>query len=83
MKVRVTMAAAIVIASSLSAFAAEDKYSITPAEHLACGNDAVTLCSDALDEDGLIACMRSKRAMLSHVCLKTFDAGLKRRHLPL
>ena len=83
MKTNVAMVAAIVVASSLSAFAAEDKYSITPAEHLACGNDAVTLCSDAQDEDGLIACMRSKRAMLSRICLRTFDAGLKRRHLPL
>ncbi len=83
MKTKVTMAMAIVAVSSLSAFAAEDKYSITPAEHVACGNDAVTLCSDAQDEDSLIACMRSKRAMLSRVCLRTFDAGLKRRHLPL
>ncbi|HEX4766069.1 MAG TPA: hypothetical protein VH414_07305 [Lichenihabitans sp.] len=83
MGTKIAMAVAIVVASSLSAFAAEDKYSITPAEHLACDNDAVTFCAEAPDEDGLIACMRSKRAMLSHVCLRTFDAGLRRRHLPL
>lgn len=65
-----------------SALAQHDKYSITPAERVACQQDAVTFCSYAYpDEDKLIACMRDNKAQLSATCLKTFEAGLKRRHM--
>lgn len=74
---------ALVLFGSVPALAAEDKYHITPAEHLACDHDAIVHCSASQDEDDLLACMRTNRPSLSKVCLAAFDAGLKRRHLPL
>ena len=65
-----------------SVLAQHDKYNITPAEQIACQQDAATFCSYAYpDEDKLIACMKDNKAQLSQTCLKTFEAGLKRRHM--
>ncbi len=64
------------------AYAQADKYHVTPAEQAACQQDAVTLCSDAYpDEDQLLVCMKGNKALLSKTCLKSFEAGLKKRHL--
>ena len=70
------------VAAVQSGLAAEDKYHITPEEQAACQDDATVLCSYAYpDEDKLLECMRKNRSQLSEVCLRAFDAGLRRRHL--
>ena len=61
--------------------AQSDKYRITPEERVACQQDAVVFCSTSADEDGLIGCMKQNKPQLSNVCLKTFEAGLRKRHL--
>ena len=73
----------VLVSSCCPALAATDKFNITPAEHLACDVDATTLCSDSADEDQVVACMKTKRALLSATCLSTFNAGLRKRHMPL
>ena len=80
---KVAVALTLVCFSFGSAHAESDKYNITDAEHQACDADAMSLCSDSQSEDGVIACMKVKRAQLTPICLATFNAGLKRRHLPL
>lgn len=70
------------VAAVHSGLAAENKYHITPEEQAACQDDATVLCSYAYpDEDKLLECMRKNRSQLSEVCLRAFDAGLRRRHL--
>ena len=70
------------VAAIHSGWAAEDKYHITPEEQAACQDDATVLCSYAYpDEDKLLECMRKNRSQLSEVCLRVFDAGLRRRHM--
>ena len=65
-----------------AALAGDDKYHITPEEQTACQGDATVLCSYTYpDEDKLLDCMRKNRSQLSEVCLRAFDAGLRRRHL--
>jgi hypothetical protein len=59
-----------------------DKYHITPTEKAACEQDATLLCGDVPpDEDSLIACMKENIAKLSPICLKSFKAGLAKRHM--
>ena len=83
MQIRSVAAITLLCASLVSAHAETDKYNITDAEHQACDTDVVNLCSDSSSEDGVISCMKLKRAQLTPVCLETFNAGLKKRHLPL
>ena len=83
MQIRSAAAMALLCASFASAHAETDKYNITEAEHQACDTDAANLCSHNVSEDGVIACMKLKRAQLTPICLATFNAGLKRRHMPL
>ena len=64
--------------------ASEDRYGITPIEHAACDADVENLCVDQVQsEDQVIECMRSKRAQLTPVCRTAFEAGMRKRHLPL
>lgn len=71
----------ILFASSAYA-GARDPFHITAAEKSACMSDAVALCSSAYpDEHRLLSCMRANRPSLSSVCLRAFDAGLRRRHM--
>ena len=68
----------------LHANAAEDKYGITSAEHAACDTDVESLCVDQVQsEDQVIECMKAKRAQLTPVCKTSFEAGMRKRHLPL
>jgi hypothetical protein len=61
----------------------DDKYQITDEERAACQNDAVLFCSMAYpDEDALLGCMKVVRPKLTPVCRTTFEAGLRRRHIP-
>ena len=83
MQIRLAAAIAFLGTGLVSAQAETDKYNITDAEHQACDADAANLCSDSTSEDAVIACMKLKRAQLTPVCLATFNAGLKKRHLPL
>lgn len=83
MQIRSAAVITLLCASLASARAETDKYNITDAEHQACDGDVVNLCSDSSSEDGVIACMKLKRAQLTPVCLATFNAGLKKRHMPL
>ena len=74
----------LLVGASLPAQAMTNKHAVTPEEHAACDGDAMSLCADALsDQDGLIACMRSKQNQLSPVCLTTLKAALTRRHMRL
>ncbi len=67
-----------------AASAAADKFNITAAEHAACDSDAERLCMSAYpDEDRLLDCMRANIHQLTPICLATFEAGMKRRHLSL
>ena len=60
----------------------EDRYHVTDQEKAACTEDAARLCISAYpDEEKLLSCMKENRSSLSPVCLKAFDAGVKRRHL--
>lgn len=82
MRIKVCLALAITLGFAGSAVAQQDKYTITSEERTACQGDATLLCSDAYpDEDRLIVCMRRNRAQLSRVCLRAFDAGMRKRHL--
>lgn len=79
----------LLVASLLGAFpcaamASADKYAITAEEHAACDVDVISLCSDVdHDEDSVIGCMKAKRQQLSPVCMASFTAGMRRRHLPM
>lgn len=82
MKSRVLLTAFMCLGLGGTAWAQHDKYDITPDERTACQSDATLLCSYTYpDEDQLIDCMRKNRDQLSKLCLKAFDAGLRRRHL--
>ena len=71
-----------VIAFASPAAAGGDKFHVTQAEEAACGADAISLCSTAMDdEDKLLFCMKTNRASLTSLCKATFDAGLRRRGL--
>ncbi|MCW6508688.1 hypothetical protein [Lichenifustis flavocetrariae] len=60
-----------------------NKYQVTDIERAACQNDAVELCSTSFpDEEALLACMKSSRLKLTPTCRTTFEAGLRRRHIP-
>ena len=73
---------AVVLACSVSAAHAADKYHVTEQERAACTDDAARLCSSAFpDEDKLLVCMKTNRDALSANCLVAFDAGVKRRRL--
>lgn len=74
--------ASLCVGLSQAALAQADKYNITPEEQTICQSDAVSLCSFSYpDEDKLISCMKANKTQLSTPCLRTFEAGLKRRHL--
>lgn len=83
MLVKSAAVACLLAAFCSSAYAVEDKYNITATEQAACGGDAQKLCADSMDEDQLVSCMRTNRPSLSKICLITFNAGLRRRHMPL
>jgi hypothetical protein len=73
---------AVALGPAWAAKPTEDKYNITVAEHAACDNDAIALCSDAYpDQDKMLMCMRAKTRDLSSGCRIAFEAGLKRRHM--
>ena len=67
-----------------SAHASPDRWNITAEEHAACDGDAARLCMSAYpDEDRLLSCMKVNLHQLTPVCHKTFEAGMRRRHLDL
>ncbi len=79
-----TWATALIVGSATAQAMAADKLDITPEEHAACDSDAQRLCFSAYpDEDKMVACMRANRPQLTRQCRATFNAGLKRRHLPM
>ena len=81
MKTPIPLALFGLLLSAQYGFAEADKYRITPEERVACQQDAAVFCGTSADEDELIVCMKQNKPQLSNGCLKTFEAGLRKRHL--
>lgn len=68
------------LAGPAVAYAVE--FDITPAEHAACDGDATRLCVAAYPNvSRMLGCMVSNRPNLTPLCLRTFDEGLRKRHI--